>query len=419
LPILFIHGVANRDPQQFAKAIEPRLRKFVAPLLAGDPDSVWIDQAFWGDLGATFAFGGASRPPTELLGQGAGEFSPVTALGLALTMKAGAPQSELTSGKGGGAVTLTVDFDGMPLEQKVLLIYQVISDEPYPGDGSLILRIEGVLQSEAGKAKALAASTVEAKVQAIALLLRQDGAIAGMGGGGWLEKIGDRVKATLSGWTLSALRPVGDLLGEIRPGANDLIIRFFGDIFEYLGSRSVWVDEVQADGTTKAVEKPGPIITRVLDKLKEAHKISKAKGEKLIVMTHSMGGQLLYEAVTYYADLDPELADLKVHFWATAASQVALFEELRLFKVSATNTGPAHRPTQPARVDYWWNVWDQDDWLSYTAAKVFAPVMDWENHIKGIDDERYDGKLPFPWSHSGYPNQDQFYKMMVQRIRKS
>ncbi len=73
MPIVFVHGVANRRDagydQTFA-SIERFLQRYVAPAISDTPDDVEIIDSYWGDLGATFAWDRASRPASPLLGMG-------------------------------------------------------------------------------------------------------------------------------------------------------------------------------------------------------------------------------------------------------------------------------------------------------------------------------------------------------------
>src|SRR5215203_2117241 len=71
MPILYVHGVNTRSREGFF-AIEPMLRRHVAPAISDNPDQVLIDDYYWGDRGVKFYWGGASRPPTQLLGMGFG-----------------------------------------------------------------------------------------------------------------------------------------------------------------------------------------------------------------------------------------------------------------------------------------------------------------------------------------------------------
>jgi hypothetical protein len=71
MPILYVHGVNTRSREGFF-AIEPLLRRHVAPEISKDPASVFIDDYYWGDRGVKLYWDGASRPRTQLLGKGLG-----------------------------------------------------------------------------------------------------------------------------------------------------------------------------------------------------------------------------------------------------------------------------------------------------------------------------------------------------------
>ncbi len=70
-----------------------------------------------------------------------------------------------------------------------------------------------------------------------------------------------------------------------RPAIDAIITNFIGDVFVYLSKRG--------DADT-----PGPIITDFLDVLVEAARMQPA--EALVVLSHSMGGQIVYDCATYY-----------------------------------------------------------------------------------------------------------------------
>src|SRR5215468_10749569 len=86
MPILYIHGVATRSRDGFF-AIKSYLQRLVAPAISADPDGVLIDDVFWGDVAATFAWEGPSQPKSRLLGMGA-EAEPLSPIEGALTAAA-------------------------------------------------------------------------------------------------------------------------------------------------------------------------------------------------------------------------------------------------------------------------------------------------------------------------------------------
>ncbi len=76
MPLVFVHGVANRmddrgNLESFQNTVEPLLRRYVAPVISADTSKAVIELAYWGGSGVKFAWNGTSRPPSALLGMGA------------------------------------------------------------------------------------------------------------------------------------------------------------------------------------------------------------------------------------------------------------------------------------------------------------------------------------------------------------
>ena len=71
MPILFIHGVNNRDSDcslPFQRRPASLLfNQLVVPAAEGFPGFAVLPEVYWGDLGAKFAWDLRSVPPTELL----------------------------------------------------------------------------------------------------------------------------------------------------------------------------------------------------------------------------------------------------------------------------------------------------------------------------------------------------------------
>jgi hypothetical protein len=124
-----------------------------------------------------------------------------------------------------------------------------------------------------------------------------------------------------------------------------------------------------------------------------------------------MGGQIVYDTVTAYLDADPRYDGVRVDFWAAAASQVGLFEEMKRFLVSSPDYGAATGRKAPFpsgdRLGAWWNVYDRTDILSYTAAPIF----------EGVDDEEYSSGVPLIGAHSGYFTRPSFFRRFAEKVR--
>jgi len=94
-------------------------------------------------------------------------------------------------------------------------------------------------------------------------------------------------------------------------------------------------------------------------------------GEALVVVTHSMGGNVLYDLLTDFAP------DLELDAWVSVGGQVGQFEEMKLFRRSDPDLGAPHKVSGLApRVGTWLNVYDPADALSFRAEPIFADARD-------------------------------------------
>jgi hypothetical protein len=187
---------------------------------------------------------------------------------------------------------------------------------------------------------------------------------------------------------------------ELRYPLNQLIARFMGDVFIYINNRG---DAVA----------PGPIPKRILETLIEAHAVKERTGEPLVCLTNSMGCQIMYDIVTYFLPNTPQCSRVKIDYWCGVASQVGLFEELKLFLVSSPDYSRArgNRVPYPDRnhLGNWWNVWDMDDMISYSVAPI----------IEGVDDTPYRVGESLLKEHVGYLQEERFYKLFAERLREA
>jgi hypothetical protein len=189
---------------------------------------------------------------------------------------------------------------------------------------------------------------------------------------------------------------VSIVAAELRPKLNDLVSVFLGDVFEYLRNRG-------------AAGSPGEIPGRFLDKLRQAHQAKLARaGEPLVVLTHSMGGQIVYDALTSFVPHDPTFRDVRVDFWCATASQVGFFEEAKLFlaKDLAYKAG-APVPFPRAHLGVWWNVWDHNDFLSYTVKDI----------VSGAMDEPFDSGMSLVDAHGGYVRRPSFFRAFAGKLQ--
>ena len=308
MPIVYIHGVAVRDEdevlaratRQFGEVawptIDKHLREHVAPVISDDPGGVPIMRAYWGDLGARFAWGGRS----------------------------------------------------------------------------LVSRPED-LRDDAADLIDDAAERVD------------DDTDASPGRPGLRERGVRRLRSTAA---------------AIRRPLEDFVPVFMGDVMTYVVSR----------GTAEA---PGPIVQRVLDQLDAAAFAAASRQERLVVLSHSMGGQIVYDLVTHFLPRMPEHRGIRIDFWCAAASQVGLFEELGLFIESDPTCGAETGRMAPhpsgEHLGGWWNVWDHADLLSFRAAGI----------IEGVDDTPFFASGSLATDHYRYLANGEFYRALGQRVEAS
>lgn len=172
---------------------------------------------------------------------------------------------------------------------------------------------------------------------------------------------------------------------------------FVGDALQYFAHR----------GTAA---RPGPIPLRVLTTLAAARANQRQRpGEPLVVMSHSLGGQIIYDIVTHFLPNLPDYANIRIDFWAATASQVGLFEELKLFLASSAEYGPHNPVPFPDKrfLGGWWNVWDPHDFLSFTVNGLIA----------GVDDEFFDSGLWLTEAHYAGIEQPSFYIALAHKLK--
>jgi hypothetical protein len=429
MPILYVHGVNTRSREGFF-AIEPLLRRHVAPEISKDPASVFIDDYYWGDRGVKLYWDGASRPRTQLLGKGFGR-SPEGILTRSLVADENRKALEqyppvattaqddggLLSAPGGSKPVAAYNMppltDLTPEQLSDLLAGLIV---PAPGDAEPVgddeARANGAARARLLEAAddvardpatqvALVGQTPERQVEILIQLVRdkanQADPLAGKGLNDWWNGLTERLGEALDRGEDRLGHAVSVVLAELRPKLNALVSNFIGDVFVYLHGR----DDVKSY--------PGSIQNGLIEKLKLAHaRKLKDENEPLVVLTHSMGGQLVWDAVTSVLAGDPATKDIRIDFWCACASQVGFFEEAKLFLASDLK----HRtgfpvPFPHANLGAWWNVWDHNDVLSFTAKDICA----------GADDEAYSSGKSLASAHGGYLERASFFRGLGKKIR--
>jgi hypothetical protein len=123
-----------------------------------------------------------------------------------------------------------------------------------------------------------------------------------------------------------------------------------------------------------------------------------------------MGGQIVYDAVSHFLPGNPEFQGLKINFWCATASQVGFFEEAKLFRASSRENLPGHPVLFPDKhLGVWWNVWDHNDVISYTARDI----------VMSVDDEPFDSGMSLFYAHGGYLDRPSFYRLFAKKLESA
>lgn len=427
MPVLFLHGVNVRDDENYRRDLSARetlMRQLLLdPLAAMDRRyaDLRIVSPYWGGLGVTHAWNQATLPAVRLLEDlGAETIVTASAFEQALVLGAVRPPSP------GPLETLGAVEDGGsgPRDPEALveavLAPLIHSEEALPNapglpasDSKVISgHLEGMLlaagrdaaRNLSVKARVLAAPSDEvaldllrAEVQA-RFLHRVEGtgllpsAVSGqpqledLGPSWWdplkrrVDELFDRAKDTTGRAGSVAL------LKAYREKLHKNIGRFLGDVFVYLLNR----------GTA---DRPGPVPKLVLDELRPALRA----GEPVLAVTHSMGGNILYDLLTTFAP------DLKLDAWISVGGQVGQFEEMKLFAASDPAVGtPSQVAPFGGRVRTWINVYDPADVLSFLVGPVFT---DPDPGVV-IRDTRFNSRTATLEAHGAYFKRPSFYDLV-------
>lgn len=402
MPIVFVHGVNNRtEDADYAEGVA-RKKALFQSLLGGplgfDPQKLAVSFPYWGGEGVKFRWNQASVPSDtdkiEAFGlgpQGGAEDSMTIWQGEARYQYGpeGVSLGQLSRDKGfATAVDLFWDTASSVFQTDqgyeelldgYLASIQYAAEHPVPA--------WAFQQPPLSNSEFVGQLMVEIKPY---LKGAQPGqAIEALGIGSWFQTAKEAA-SRLADAPADGLTSL--VVGLARRSAHATASRFLGDVFVYLDKR----------GTQ---EQPGTILEDVIAKLRAAQAAKQAGDDKLIVVGHSLGGVIMYDVLTYFAP------DIAVDVFVTVGSQVALFEEMALYRAS-TSSPPANpsidRLERPANVARWLNVYDTNDVFSFRAAAVF----------QGVDDYRFDTGYGLLEAHGGYFVRPSFYKRLAVRLNK-
>jgi hypothetical protein len=411
MPLVFVHGVNVRhgetkeEQAKFAEGVRRRDDLFRAVGLAGlvaPPAELHIENPYWGDLGAKFRYDLVSVPSDGVENFGPGD--ELMARVLQETLPQDAAVAMASSPPADGTFLLTLARRHSLAVAVDALVTASALDVPDEGESAaapsgelaafaaramryvesdpdlawladpttddefverLLLEVQarqaaaattetfgGIklpegLKRAAKKLGHVATAAVRATVDAAKGVVR--GAVGAVVGG---------VVGVVGGAAIAAAPNA--VVGAARPVATRRAGLFFGDVFAYLANRA-------------------PIQQIVVDALNAADAKRTTADPRLVVIAHSMGGNIVYDLLTSV------LANtLRIDALVTVGSQVGLFKELALYTEDhpASVAGPlagagsGTKVPKPARVGTWVNVFDPIDVLGFAAAGVFTDVRD-------------------------------------------
>lgn len=382
MPIVFVHGVNNRDGEAYRENEQSRngfLKEIVAPALGMKPNNLQVLNPYWGKHGVQFAWGMAVLPNPSTEFEAFGKDAEAEARGRVAGL--------LAESRADGNI---VDMARRDFRTAIDLLYASAMAGAESEEEARDLAKSYELAIAYADANPQPAWLADAEPDNFADRLNHAARasdVESFGVGGILDSLKEGVSRLFNAAPDATTEVAGRLL---RKKLNATITRFAGDAFVYLANR----------GT---VDNPGPIVSTVLADLQKASAISKAEGEPLVVIAHSFGGEIVYDILTYF---DPGIS---VDCLITVGSQVGLFEEMKLYKVSSSTlppNPPVGRVVRPASLKRWLNVFDTNDILSYQLEPV----------VEGVSDFHYDTGYSSFGAHGGYFMRPSFYKRMAKRL---
>jgi hypothetical protein len=383
MPIVFVHGVGTRKDKAYEHALKGRralMRSFLLPSLDLDSGKVKFWDPYWGGDAAEFAWKYASLPsgrqekfgPSEavaalLLGEvWEGDLPPSDRVVLEVARRSMADAIDLLWAT---ALERADETETETLADLAVQATTLVRNDPEPpwlATVSTDVQFVNRLSRELGTA--VPASGEESFGPKRAFLRLREG----------LGRIGG-----------AAARLAGKAAVEVvRPSLNRSASMFVGDIFVYLQQR-------QRSGAN------APIAKKVGDELAQAAKGRSTEDSKLVVIAHSMGGNIVYDLLSSLR------TDLSCDVLLTVGSQVGVFAELGLFDSVVPPTNPAtDRVPQLANVERWINVFDPNDILGFAAEKIFD----------GVKDYQYSTGKGVLAAHSTYFIRPSFYDRLATRL---
>ncbi|MEU4237725.1 hypothetical protein [Actinoplanes sp. NPDC026619] len=377
MPIVFIHGVANRRDHAYLRDENIRnalFRRFLGPVIEDPPDTP-VTNPYWGDSGAAFRWNHRSLP-----GSGIERFGPDDGDELLI--------SAHLAGETPDESRILVDTAARSVADAVDLLLTFAAPEnddetAVEEFADLADRVTALVPELTGsRGLELAGSDEEALDHLISRIGDTPSqAVESFGATQLWERFGESLVRMRSAAARISSRGA---LSVARAPMHSRVALFLGDVLAYVAQRG-------------DVSDPGPIVRTVVSGLDDA----RHHGGKLVVVAHSMGGNIVYDVLSQYRP------DLRVDVLVTVGSQVGLFAELGLLRADvAAGRAPDAPVDRLPNVDRWLNVFDLNDLLGFATDGIFA----------GSADHAYSTGRGLVAAHSAYFRLPSFYRRLAARL---
>ncbi|MFP3558089.1 hypothetical protein SB861_46615 [Paraburkholderia sp. SIMBA_049] len=412
MTILYIHGVSVRSPDP-GIALGKSFLRWLGPKVSRSGQSVDYVPVYWGDVAAKFLWHLESRPKTLLLKQGAEDALAIArTFGYTGRLPPAAPgvpkQGPVIGAPPAPVAEAAVSLAGVAPERRADLLADLYlafapeaNAENTASDEKKFTALDSAKIASLPAACAAAADQWDAIIsnnppqQQTSALMRavekelSGGMIVQGGFADWMSRASEAVNRAGS----LPFNAISSIAAELRPRVHEATAYFLGDVLTYMNTRQ------QPDG------KPGAIPQRVLEPLARAHLRKQETGEPIVILTHSMGGQLLYDVLTHFIAQDQRFHGLSLDHWITCGSQVSFFAELGLF-IGQPAVADGAKLNAPACVKAWTNYYDLNDVVGFIMKPVF----------EGVTDIGYDTGCGLGFAHSGFLTRPTFFESVAERL---
>ena len=372
MPIVFVHGVANRRDGAYLR--DQRVRDALFRRFLGDGGDVPVINPYWGDHGAAFRWNHRSLPGSRVERFGAEQDDDLL---IAAHLAAGATEE----------TRIVVDVAEQSVSDALDLVLAFAAPEYDDEEAAeeyaeLAERVTALIPELTGSRGLELAGSDD---KAIDLLMSRVAGTPSTREAFGAAEMGERFAESL----IRVRSAVGRLssrgtLKVIREPLHGRVALFLGDVLAYVAQRGDVTD-------------PGPIVRAVAAGLDEA----RSRDGKLVVVAHSMGGNIVYDLLSHYRP------DLHVDVLVTVGSQVGLFAELGLLRADvAAGRAPDSPVDALPNVGKWINVFDHNDLLGFATTGIFA----------GSADHAYATGRGMLAAHSAYFRLPSFYRRLAARI---